>query len=44
MKIDNCPKKLNKCNDMCPEYPCWAYDEYMNQQDRVERKRNEGWD
>ena len=44
MKVENCPKKLNSCTNMCPEYPCWAYDEHMNRKDADTRKQNDGWD
>jgi hypothetical protein len=45
MNVDNCPKNLNKCPEQhCPMYPCWAYDQHMENQDKDKRDRDAGWE
>lgn len=45
MKIQDCPKNLNRCPEkMCPEFPCWAYDRYMKNQEKSKIKQDEGWE
>jgi len=45
MRIDGCPKNLKDCpGKMCPLYPCWAVEDYLNKQDRNKRNKDEGWE
>jgi len=45
MKVDNCPKYLNMCPEQhCPLYPCWAYEQHMDNQDRAKKDRDTGWE
>jgi len=45
MRIENCPKNLNHCpKQMCPLFPCWAYEKQMAKKNSEGNKRDDGWE
>jgi len=41
MRIKNCPKRLNNCDKQCPLYPCWAYEDQIEKENK---KSKDGWE
>lgn len=45
MKVENCPKNLNHCpSQMCPMYPCWAFEKHKTKGDVEQRDKDSGWE
>lgn len=45
MKVDQCPKKMKHCpKGQCPEYPCWAVEQHLDNVDREIKNNDSGWE
>jgi len=45
MKVNNCPKNLHHCPESaCPMYPCWAYEQHMDNKEKEKQIMDEGWE
>jgi len=45
MNIPECPKKMRNCpGNSCPMHPCWAYEKYLDKEDREKKNNDQGWE
>jgi hypothetical protein len=45
LKIPGCPKNIKDCpRQMCPLFPCFAYEEHLDRMDKAKSSRDRGWE